>query len=101
MKAEHLCARIDPRPYQVIVDSNAANLASAEAQLGRTGRRSRTRRSTTTATSISEERAIASQDAVDGDESAVDRGATQIGVLAPRIAVAIRRRGDTIGIRRA
>lgn len=33
VKAGQLCARIDPRPYQVIVDQNAAALAAARAQL--------------------------------------------------------------------
>jgi len=33
VKAGQLCAKIDPRPYQLIVDQDAANLASAQAQL--------------------------------------------------------------------
>lgn len=33
VKAGQLCARIDPRPYQVIVDQNRAALAAARAQL--------------------------------------------------------------------
>jgi HlyD family secretion protein len=33
VKAGQLCAKIDPRPYQVVVDQNVANLASARAQL--------------------------------------------------------------------
>jgi len=33
VKAGQLCAKIDPRPYQVLYDQAAANLASAEAQL--------------------------------------------------------------------
>jgi HlyD family secretion protein len=32
VKAGQLCAKIDPRPYQVVVDQDAAGLASAEAQ---------------------------------------------------------------------
>ncbi len=33
VKAGQLCAKIDPRPYQVVVDQGVANLASARAQL--------------------------------------------------------------------
>ena len=33
VKAHQLCAKIDPRPYQTIVEQDAANLASAKAQL--------------------------------------------------------------------
>lgn len=33
VKAGQLCARIDPRPYQVVVDQNRAALAAARAQL--------------------------------------------------------------------
>ena len=33
VKAGQLCARIDPRPYQVVVDQDAAALAAANAQL--------------------------------------------------------------------
>src|SRR5262245_47239310 len=33
VKAGQLCAKIDPRPYQVVVDQDTANLANAEAQL--------------------------------------------------------------------
>lgn len=33
VKAGQLCARIDPRPYQVVVDQNLAALAAARAQL--------------------------------------------------------------------
>ncbi len=35
VKAGQLCARIDPRPYQVIVDQNRAALAAARAQLAK------------------------------------------------------------------
>jgi len=33
VKKDQICAKIDPRPYQTIVDQNAANLAVAKAQL--------------------------------------------------------------------
>ena len=33
VKAGQLCAKIDPRPYQVVVDQDTANLATARSQL--------------------------------------------------------------------
>ena len=33
MKKGQVCARIDPRPYQSVVDQNKANLAVEKAQL--------------------------------------------------------------------
>ena len=33
VKKGQICAKIDPRPYQTVVDQNKANLASAKAQL--------------------------------------------------------------------
>ena len=36
VKAGQLCAKIDPRPFQVVVDQSNANLSSARAQLART-----------------------------------------------------------------
>jgi HlyD family secretion protein len=35
VKAGQLCAKIDPRPYQIVVDQNRADLAAAEARLGK------------------------------------------------------------------
>jgi len=35
VKAGQLCAKIDPRPYQTVVDQNKANLAVARAQLSK------------------------------------------------------------------
>ena len=35
VRKNQLCAQIDPRPYQSVVDQDAANLATARAQLGK------------------------------------------------------------------
>jgi HlyD family secretion protein len=35
VKAGQLCAKIDPRPYQIVVDQNRADLAAAEARLAK------------------------------------------------------------------
>jgi HlyD family secretion protein len=80
VKAGQLCAKIDPRPYQVVVDQASANLASAQAQLRK------------------DEAAVAfakiiyardrkllghggvSQETVDTDKSNLDQGIAQIGL---------------------
>ncbi|HEY2386960.1 MAG TPA: efflux RND transporter periplasmic adaptor subunit [Candidatus Binatia bacterium] len=78
VKAGQLCAKIDPRPYQVVVDQDAASLASAQAQLNKDraalvyaqvnfDRDSRLRK-----------QGIVSQDAVDNDKSVLDQAAAQI-----------------------
>ena len=65
-----LCAKIDPRPYQTIVDENAAALATARAQLAKDGAAldyaelNLSRQTTLLA------RGVASQDAVDVARSA-------------------------------
>ena len=78
VKAGQLCAKIDPRPYQLVVDQDAANLASAKAQL------EKDQASLTYAKTnydrdlklLSE--GIVSQDTVDNDKSAYDQGKAQI-----------------------
>ena len=76
--AGQLCAKIDPRPYQVIVDQDTANLATARAQLEKD-------RAGLAYASINYERdtklrahGVVSQDAVDSDKSARDQAAAQV-----------------------
>ena len=80
VKAGQLCAKIDPRPYQLVVDEDAANLASAEAQL-------RKDQASLTYTKTNYDRdlkllseGIVSQDTVDSDKSAYDQGMAQVGL---------------------
>ena len=80
VKAGQLCAKIDPRPFQVVVDQNAANLASAAAQL-RKDQAALVYAKINYARDVNlRKRGIVSQDAVDNDKSAVDQGAAQVGV---------------------
>jgi HlyD family secretion protein len=78
VKAGQLCAKIDPRPYQVVVDQDAAGLASAEAQLNKD-------RAALVYAQVNFNRdtrlrtqGIVSQDAVDNDKSVLDQAAAQV-----------------------
>jgi HlyD family secretion protein len=78
--AGQLCAKIDPRPYQVIVDQDTANLATARSQLEKD-------RASLAYAKINYERdsrlrghGVVSQDAVDSDKSAYDQAAAQVKV---------------------
>lgn len=78
VKAGQLCAKIDPRPYQLVVDEDAANLASARAQLAKDKANleyveTNYRRDRKLLTE-----GIVSQDTVDSDRSAFDQGKAQI-----------------------
>ncbi len=78
VKAGQLCAKIDPKTFQVAVDQAQANLASARAQLAKDQaslayarsnyRRDRTLRS----------RGIVSQETLDSDRNARDQAAAQV-----------------------
>src|SRR5262245_12337683 len=78
VKAGQLCAKIDPRPYQVIVDQDTANLATSRSQLEKD-------RASLAYAKINYERdsrlrahGVVSQDAVDSDKSAYDQAAAQV-----------------------
>ena len=78
--AGQLCAKVDPRPYQVIYDQAAANLASAEAQLQKD-------QANLTYTKLNYDRdaglqkkGVVSQDALDSDKSAFDQATAQVSV---------------------
>jgi len=78
VKAGQLCAKIDPRPYQVIVDQDTANLATAESQLEKD-------RAGLAYAKINYERdsrllgrGIVSQDTVDSDKSTYGQAAAQV-----------------------
>jgi HlyD family secretion protein len=80
VKAGQLCAKIDPRPYQLIVDQDVANLASSKAQLekDRAGlayaKANYDRDRTLLAGSL------VSQNTVDSDKSLYDQAKAQIAV---------------------
>ena len=78
VKAGQLCAKIDPRPYQVIVDQDVANLAMARSQLEKD-------RASLAYAKINYERdsrlrqhGVVSQDTVDSDKSVYDQAEAQV-----------------------
>jgi HlyD family secretion protein len=78
VKAGQLCAKIDPRPYQMIVDQSTANLANAEAQLVKD-------QAALAYAKISYERdagllakGVVSHDSVDSEKSTYDQALAQI-----------------------
>ena len=80
VKAGQLCAKIDPRPYQVVVDQDTANLANAKAQLVKD-------QASLAYAKISYDRdagllskGVVSQDAVDSDKSVYDQAVAQVKV---------------------
>ena len=73
-----LCAKIDPRPYQTIVDQNQANLSTAKAQLGKDQTTLAYAKLTHDRTTDLRERGIVSQDTLDGAKSAYDQAASQV-----------------------
>ena len=78
VKAGQLCAKIDPRPYQVVVDQDTANLATARSQLQKD-------RASLAYAKINYERdsrlgrhGVVSQDTVDSDKSVYDQAEAQV-----------------------
>jgi HlyD family secretion protein len=87
VKEGQLCAKIDPRPYQVTVDQDKANLAVARAQLVKD-------RASLAYAKVAYERnqklaatKAVSQDTVDSAKSAYDQALAQIGVDEASIAL--------------
>jgi HlyD family secretion protein len=78
VKANQVCAKIDPRPYQVVVDQAAALVANGRAQLGKD-------QASLVYAKLNYDRdlgllkqGVASQDNVDGDKSALDQATSQV-----------------------
>ncbi len=86
VKAGQLCAKIDPRPFQVVVDQNAANVTSAEAQLRKDQAALAYAKINYQRDLNLRQRGIASQDTVDNDKSVLDQAAAQVGVDEAAIA---------------
>lgn len=80
VKAGQLCAKIDPRPFQVVVDQAAANLASAGAQLNKDKAALAYAKDNYERDAKLLKKGIVSQDAVDSDRSAYDQGKAQVAV---------------------
>jgi HlyD family secretion protein len=75
-----LCARIDPRPYQMTVDQNRANLATARAQLARDRTALDYAKTTYERTAALHAQGIVSQDALDGAKAAFDQAGAEVDV---------------------
>jgi HlyD family secretion protein len=73
-----LCARIDPRPYQVVVDQDRANLSIANAQLAKDRTSLGLAKLTYDRTVDLCARGIVSQDTLDAAKSAHDEAAAQV-----------------------
>jgi HlyD family secretion protein len=80
VKKGQVCARIDPRPYQSVVDQNKANLAQAKAQLEKDKANfAYTQLNYERNTRLAQSNAV-SKDALDNAKNALDQARAQIGV---------------------
>jgi HlyD family secretion protein len=73
-----VCARIDPRPYQTIVDQDSANLAAARAQLAKDQTSQQYAQITYQRNADLAKRGIVSQDMVDQAKSVADQAKAQV-----------------------
>jgi len=80
VKAGQLCARIDPRPYQVVVDQSVANLAGAQAQLRKDQAALAFSRVILARDLKLQKSGGVAQETVDTDKSNVDEGDAQVGL---------------------
>ena len=80
VKAGQVCAKIDPRPYQVIYDQGAANLVSSQAQLMKDQANLTYAKLNYGRDSGLQKKGIISQDGLDNDKNALDQAIAQIGV---------------------
>ena len=78
VKAGQLCAKIDPRPYQLAVDQSAANLASARAQLEKDNASLAYAKTNYQRDQSLLKEGIVSQDTVDNDKAAYDQAKAQV-----------------------
>lgn len=78
VKAGQLCAKIDSRPYQVVVDQDAANLVSGRAQLIKDKAGLAYAKTNYERDLKLLKKGIVSQDAVDSDKSAFEQGIAQV-----------------------
>jgi len=78
VKAGQLCAKIDPRPYQVVVDQDMATLATARAQLNKDEASLLYAKTAFARDTRLLGHGIVSQDTVDNDKSILDQAAAQV-----------------------
>jgi HlyD family secretion protein len=80
VKKGQLCAKIDPRPYQTVVDQNKADLAIAKAQLQKDKANLAYAKITYDRDTKLLKRGVVSQDTFDDAESAYNQAEAQIDV---------------------
>jgi HlyD family secretion protein len=73
-----LCAKIDPRPYQVVVDQDRATLSTAKAQLTKDETSLALAKLTYERTADLQTRGIVSQDTLDSAKSSLDQATAQV-----------------------
>ena len=73
-----LCAKIDPRPYQTVVDQDAAALSTAKAQLAKDQTSEEYAKLTHDRTAELRQRGIVSQDTLDSAKNAYDQAVAQV-----------------------
>lgn len=78
VKAGQICARIDPRPYQLVVDQNEANLASARAQLKKDQASLAYARSTYQRDLKLNQSGVVSRDTLDAEKAAYEQASAQV-----------------------
>jgi len=78
VRAGQLCAKIDPRPYQVVVDQDSAALASGQAQLSKDQASLTYARVNYTRDLGLLQEGVVSQDNVDNDKSVLDQAVAQV-----------------------
>jgi HlyD family secretion protein len=78
VKKGQLCARIDPRPYQTVVDQEQANLSTAKAQLGKDQTSLNYTKLTYERTLDLLQRRLVPQDTLDSAKSAYDQAQAQV-----------------------
>jgi HlyD family secretion protein len=86
VEAGQLCAKIDPRPYQQVVDQAKANLATAEAQLRKDQASLAYAKITYERDRGLRETGVVSQDALDNDRSILDQASSQVQLDSATIA---------------
>ncbi len=85
VKAGQVCAKIDPRPYQVVYDQAAANLAAADAQLQK-DKAAAVYAEQHYARDIGLQKTSAiSKDTLENDKNALDQATAQVGIDAATI----------------
>jgi len=78
VKKEQICAKIDPRPFQAVVDQDKANLSVAKAQLEKDKANLEYTKANSTRTALLARQSSIAQDAADLSMSAYHQGEAQV-----------------------